>query len=591
MRSVLLFFRYTRLLMPDDKACMVDEEGARKSEMELKPVVKYIGIGVLLSAALGVNYFSFRSGYEQGSREGYEEAMEHGKAALLVSERINKVAVDNLTHFLQVDSADDAVLLKMAENREKTFEWIKDLSVRREAEWMLASHMLKRGMVSEAAEHLLAPLFAQAPQEIVWAVRAEEVACRMAERPETRELALAYYRMAEGRYAAAGRPDDRLRALNAMVAQVAYAGMDLGKIRADLEALLEDARGAGAGSEALQANILCYLSSTCRNMGDSAAAERYADEALRLRVIPEHPTAFDASAMVCLSEIFIRRQEWDKAQQYLSSAISLLDQHPELSVSLSHALCRQASVLTEKNKTEEAFTLLCRAEGVALGHVDPRSRFWACLYDQRGWLNLAHFSYEAALADFLTALRHADGALAWQSLEGAGRCCLRLNRTQEAEEYLERCLKQRREHAPRDVCSLGRVCLLLAELNDLLQKPERAASFYGEASQRFEEATEEHDVRNRLTALMGEAYVRMQLRQWERALLLWEKLLPLLAEDSERKQEVLRQISLCKSAEPSSSSPEVMPPHDEASFDSATPSPTSARRTGRASSTHRQRRY
>ena len=71
-----------------------------EERLVLRPIVKYIAIGLGFVTLLGIEYATYRAGIERG----YAEGVASGEVAASV----NRQAVDNLRHFMQVPSAADA---------------------------------------------------------------------------------------------------------------------------------------------------------------------------------------------------------------------------------------------------------------------------------------------------------------------------------------------------------------------------------------------------------------------------------------------------------------------------------------------------
>ena len=134
-------------------------EELSSEELEFKPVVKYAAIGLAIVSLLGVEYATYKLGFSNGFTSGVTSEV--------VSEAVNNAAVENLTHFMQAATADEATLLHTVRTRETGLSWIKNPSVRREAEWMLALAMMNRGKVADAAD-MLKELFPRDEASELW---------------------------------------------------------------------------------------------------------------------------------------------------------------------------------------------------------------------------------------------------------------------------------------------------------------------------------------------------------------------------------------------------------------------------------------
>ena len=108
--------------MPSSPDQHAPQRERNDDQMEFKPVVKYAAIGLAVAAWLGVEYATYRVGFSNG----YVEGVNSGE----VSETVNVIAVDNLRHFMQISTADEASLLETVRNRETTLAWITEPSVR-----------------------------------------------------------------------------------------------------------------------------------------------------------------------------------------------------------------------------------------------------------------------------------------------------------------------------------------------------------------------------------------------------------------------------------------------------------------------------
>lgn len=152
--------------------------------MEFKPVVKYAAIVLAVAALLGVEYATYRFGFSSG----YVEGVNSGE----VSASVNVMAVDNLRHFMQVSTADDAALLETVRNRESSLAWINDASVRKEAEWTLAQTLVTRGLTIEAHDMLQQLLPTVEECDEVWLRRALLVARALADEKHYKEAEVYY---------------------------------------------------------------------------------------------------------------------------------------------------------------------------------------------------------------------------------------------------------------------------------------------------------------------------------------------------------------------------------------------------------------
>lgn len=502
-----------------------------EEELEYKPVVKYIGIGLAVAALLGVEYAT----YHFGVRRGYAEAMASGN----VTESVNAAAVENLTHFMQAATADDATLAAAVANRAGGLAWIKDETVRREAEWTLAQALMDRGKAHEGTE-LFAGLLQQAPATGIWARRALLAARAMAGEGYM-DAALAYCHCAADRFEALQARHEQLEAMAEMVELLAAAGTGGEGAISALDALQGKAAALGGEGLELRANILAYMGRLHRVHGNRQAALKCFEEALAGLDLQKRPE--QASVAVCLGSALLEKGDKARAAELLRDGVSRLGDGPADAPYVATALRDLSRLEMESGNTDNALALLYRSEGAAKGRIPEGSSFWVCLYDQRGWVNFARGAYKLALADFNKALEKTGeaGELRVQPLEGAGRCQLTLGQGETAVRHLQECCSLREHLFAEDAPALGRVCLLLGQAYDLAGEPEKAAEAYGRSAGLLPDGSPD-----RLSAMFGRAYALAQLGQWESATEAWVALAPLVQEDAALKNEADSQLAYCK---------------------------------------------
>ncbi len=534
------------------------EEEDDDANLEFRPVVKYTGIAVLLALLVGIEYATYEGGYSRG----YRDAAHSGE----VEASINAAAVENLRHFMQTASADDATLLTTIANRASALAWIREPSVRREAEWLMAQSALDRGRGADITD-LLAELFAEASATDVWARRALTAARSLASTANT-ESALQTYRVAIDRFAALGNNDARLVAMNEMAALLASTPGE--NTLAALEALQGEVSGLGDSGRLLRADILAYMGRQYREHGDEQAAMRCFEEALAGVNADEVPAL--AGASVCYGLALLEKGDVERAENLLREGVSRLGDTPADTTYLVTALRALAQLEQQRGSADAALALLYRAEGVATNRLPTQSSFWGCLYDQRGWVNLLKGAHEAALADFHRSIDlPAPDEVLLQSFEGAGKCCIIMGEPDNAALYLGKAAELRERLVAHDVSSLGRIYLLLGQAHDMKGDTAAAATAYARSMELLASATEADDRENRLSAHMGRAYALGQLGQWSEAAALWEQALPLVEGDEARTAEVRNQLALCR-RHGSADAPEDAEDDDE-NTSAATPAP------------------
>lgn len=504
-----------------------------EEQLEWRPSVKYIGIGVLLLVLLGVEYAT----YCLGTERGYAQAMASGE----VPETVNKAAVENLRHFMQAATSEDQALLKAVRERKTGLAWIKDPALRLEAEWTLAQALIDRGLAHEGTE-MLDGLVQQAPATAVWGRRTLIVARSMASEGCVKE-AFACYRSAAERFAFLGDKEGQLKAMAEMVELLAASSAGSDTALPALDALQRQASSLGAEGKELRANILAYMGRLYRAHGNHAEALKCFEEALSGVDLRKTPAL--ASAEVCFGSALLEKGDRARAAKLLRDGVRRLGDGPADAPYLVTALRELARLEQEEGQLDRALALLYRAEGAATGRIADQSAFWICLYDQRGWINYTRGDYEQALTDFSRAvgLEGTAPAMRAQPLEGAGRCYMALGRADEAHAVLEECLALRGKCYPEDTAALGRINLLLGQACDLVGQTEKAAEAYGNAATLLSSPEQEND---RLNAMLGRAYALTQMGEWQTAVEAWTELRPLVKEDADRRSEVETQLAACQ---------------------------------------------
>lgn len=498
--------------------------------LEFKPVVKYTGLGLAVLLLAGVEYATYSVGHERG----YEEAIASGT----VQEKVNAAAVENLTHFMQMAVSGDRELVATVQNRAKALEWIREPSVRMEAEWTLAQALIDRGLVEKGAE-MLSALIPAAPQTELWARRAALVAGAFAQAGQE-EAALAYYRLAAGIYAALKQPEHQVAVLSEMVELLAASPAPVEEVMATLDALQQDAASSGPAAKGLRSTILAYMGSLYRRCGDREASLRCFGQALAGMPADKVPDLVGAA--VCYGMALLEKGDTQKAEKLLRDSVGRLADNPaEISFQVS-AMRELARLEQERGNSEEALGLLYRAEGAATARIPADNPFWLCLFDQRGWINLVKQLYDSALADFGKALQYTEQPdLLAQPLEGMGRCCLAMGKSGEAIQHLTRVLELRKRHLPAAKAELGRVYLLLGQAHDMSGQTPAAIEAYEQACSLLPSDSSDCHF-----AEMSLAYAYSQVKRWSDAYRLWDSLQTVYAEDAPRSAEVRDQLALCR---------------------------------------------
>ncbi len=510
------------------------EEELNEDDLEFKPIVKYAAIGLGLVALLGVEYATYRLGFSQGFNKGVTSG--------IVSEAVNDAAVENLTHFMQAATADDATLLAAVRDRVTGLAWIKNEQVHREAEWTLAMALIDRRKVADAVE-LLESLFRNAPADELWTNRAVIVARAMADADKT-EPALHYYRYAAAAYAKLGRSREQLEMYSEIAGLVATPTDNPEEQLSKLKLLLKDVDALGETGKPLRADLLAHIGRIHRAHGRRDEALHCFEQALAGADLSKTPAL--AAAAVSMGSALLEKGDTERAAQLLRDGVSRLGEHPGDAAYLAAALRDLARIETEQGNTDYALALLYRAEAAAADRLEDNSPYWLCLYEQRAWIHYIKGAHEAALADFTRALAQTDvpEELRAQPLEGAGSCCLQLGRTDEAVKYLQECIRLRTCHFAADKASLGRVYLTLADSYDHIGSSREAADTYALAIANLpRQADEKSDY---FRAALARAYAFSQIQDWNSAIQAWNFLRPLVERGSFRAREIEEQYALCE---------------------------------------------
>lgn len=538
--------------MPDSKPSMMEEKkeaqapgGEEPQELEFRPWVLWSGVGLAGLASLGLlifTYFhSFEKGYQQGYQEGDTQGFNRAISANLVQESLSKAAEQNVLALTRLYTASDECLQQAAADTDKVFGWIKDTAVRLEAEWYLADALLQR-QLADGGIRVLDAMLEKAPHTQELAYRVFRAATMLSVQ-EHAAAAERYYKVTAGLAAETKLPELRMDALGRLVA------CDLGTPQSTAEALniwkkrYSELKSMGEETRPLRSLLLVHMAEQYRTGESRAAAEklyRAALEGVDLAQVtePEYASCY-GTALLALGEAAA-------AEPLLRHAASNVGTLPVEVSSRILALRQLASIEQGRGQNAVALALLQRAQGVAEGRVHPTNTFWPCLFDQRGWLQYLALNYQAALMDFNAALAATQEPLLMiQPLEGAARCHLELTQIDEARKLLEQCLALRQQHLAADKSSIGRVHLLLGQIYDQQGNDKEAEAAYGAAVAHMNtDAPADED--NRRLALLGQAYALTELRRWQEAYGAWEKLLPLLDTQHDRREEARRQMSRIK---------------------------------------------
>ncbi len=504
----------------------------------LRPIVKYIAIGLGFVTLLGIEYATYRAGIARG----YAEGVASGE----VTASVNRQAVDNLRHFMQVSSADDEALLKAVDTRAESLAWIKDDALRREAEWVLAQALITRGK-AVAADAMVRRLIdnTQAPKEL-WVRRALAMARALATEKQYEPTSF-YYDYADAFYAGNNDETSRVALLSERLDLLQKVVTEPELQQKELTAYAEKAAQLGDAGKELQAGIWANKGLLYREQGTVVALEQ-ANRCFKkaLRVVDTQNVPELASAAVCVGSLLLEQGERARAESMLRNGLNRLADSQTDAPYMLLALRDLARIEQENGNIDAALAYLYRAEGVAITHEPAQSSFWNCLYDQRGWLNFLRETYDAALTDFEKALAQCgkNAALQAQPLEGAARCCLALGQIDRAEHYLMDCITVRSQHFAADTEPLGRVCFYLAGVYDVKGDAESAADYYTRAVEQIA-AAPNHCEELLVDAMMAQAYTLTHLRRWTDAALVWTALSDKVKDNDTLRHQIKVQLDVC----------------------------------------------
>lgn len=503
-------------------------------DLEFKPIVKYTAIGLAVAALIGIEYATYRVGFSNGFNDGVSSEV--------VSEAVNNAAVENLTHFMQAATADDATLLKAVEDRASSLAWIKNPTIRREAEWTLAVALMNRDLIASAGG-MLDELFAAEKSSEVWGRRARLAARAMAAVGKEEEARKYYFHSARI-FGNLGKHAEQV-AVYSELAELAAASTEGEEKQLNfLQSLMSEAEKVGQPAELLKVNLLAYMGRLHRMLGHSQEAKSCFEKALVEADFSKSPAL--PGAAVTMGAALMEKGDAKNAARLLRDGVNRLGESPGDAAFLASGLRDLARIEMEAGSVDSALALLYRAEGAAMGRIADSSSYWLCLYDQRGWVNFAAGSHQLAMADFDKALARKDvaEALRAQPLEGAGRCCIALGEAEKAVSYLQQSLALREKYYADDKASLGRVSLLLGEACDLHGKTAEAASAYGRAAELLPDEPGEQS--ERFKALLSRAYALSQLRDWNAAIQVWDVLRSYAEKGGARAREIAEQFALCQ---------------------------------------------
>lgn len=493
---------------------MLDEE------LEYKPEVKIAAAVLLLLAWAGVCFVFYRLGRQSGYEDGLNSEQ--------VAKRIYTDAQNYITHFMQIASADDNILLDKVLHHGEKLAWVTDQEIKRDTLGMLLSVVMDRGLILQAETALdeILPLQQPSTPERIALMQKAARSLAMAGKWEK---AQAYFKCAEEAYRSQGNKKAWQEALQERAAYLATGcGGDTAARRAALEEMLAEQQEHAADAAGLNAELRILLGRVLREQGEKEAAAKHFREVLSA-AIPEQ----DANVIttICQGAAHLELNEREAAKNQLKAVLE------QREATAGHALplylimgLRDLATLTlDEPQARETLTYLDMAKTLATPYIPANSLFWPALKEQRAWALFVARDYHESLVEFhhvLQAVSNQDEKLRTRPLEGIARCCLALGRVEEALPAADECAMLRARFFPEAKESLGRVYLLLGQVCDQCGHEDRAAEAYGHAAEALPEG---HG--GKAMALVSQAYSLSQAQQWEAAAKAWEEALPLLPQD------------------------------------------------------------
>ena len=466
--------------------------------------------------------------------------------ALTVAGVVMKRLVVN-SHSAQVEDvcrladADDAALLRAVREPTLLEEKISAPALRRELHWRLLSEVMRRGLfaeVQDVADAYCAP--DQQPESEPWAVRMLQLARAWAMNGQW-EKARACYRNAERAYAkwkATAAYQQIVRERAALV--VSGCGSSVEDRIAEMQAMLEllperaDARP----------ELRVFLGHLYREQGDRENAANCYRTALKECAEPENSHAF---AQICLGEALIDMGDKERARALIDAALSRPISARDHAMALYAAMGWRdlAALAMESGHAQTVLDQLYRSGSLARGKVPANSLFWISMAEQRAWALYVAQAYDDSLRAFHRVLEELDGREEkWcaQPLEGVARCMLALGQAQESLGYIEKCVSLHEQFLADDKDSMGRVCLLLAQVYDQAGMQDKSAETYAHTA-----AAMPPDHALRPIAMAGQASALENAQKWEDALQVWQEILSTVPEDeSVQRESVTERIENCR---------------------------------------------
>lgn len=504
------------------------------------PWAKWLVIGGLVAAIVGLEIYTYRLGVSHGFAEGSNKPSSNAIAAS------DNKAVDHLKHFMQSAASDTESLSQLVRNRKQELAWIKDPEVLTEVEWTLGLSLLQREQIA-AGRELFQELFDRTGDKptALWTHRMESVARAESALGDPAQ-ALRWWKKAQENYAGLGMTREEIRCLEKQV-ELLSGQNNPQALETALKTLSDRALTLGESGRLLQANTLVQLGRLLRTQGNKNDSNQYFEKALGLWKGEQGLQL--GSAQICFGEALMDAGREEEAEKLLIKGVDSLNATPADAGYMMSGLRTLAQLAVKKGDYNAALAYLYRADGAAHGRLPDNDPYWTCLYDQRGWVHLLQNEPELAARDFFKAIKlQTEPTALAQAYEGMGRSCILLGKGEQAHKALTQAYSLRKQHLPTDIAGLARVARSLGQACDINGNTDESTRTYGEALGYFDRLGEAAPQEDLALTLMSLAYACQERKQWQEAKTYWERLIAMTPETDERRQDMQSRLQDCNRA-------------------------------------------
>ncbi|MEG2247566.1 MAG: tetratricopeptide repeat protein [Akkermansia sp.] len=520
-------------------------QGSLDKLKPLSPRTRWMIVGILTLIVGGLQYGTFRLGYNQGWKEGAATPPKY------VIEQSDEKAMETLSRFMAESASGPDALAGLVKNRKDRLSWIRNAELRADVSWGLGRELMVDGRTDDAivmVDELINEGF-QSGKGAKWASRAEFTGNTLMNDSHP-QRAVAYYQKAAEGFALSGNQDARIRAMELQSSALIAANKreEALKILKEICDIASKDVKNGANSEkgrALQSRSLATMGRLARGLGKSGEARDYFAQALKL-----WPSGSGkggeamGSARICMGEALLESGRKDEAERLFEQGLeSLQGSRADLSYQLS-ALRGLSQIHLAKGNMEESLSSLYQAEGLAKGTLPLDDGFWSCLYDQRGWVQMMRGKPDEAMKDFTRAIKGDSTPEAkMQSCEGLGSAYVEKGDGEKAQKYLNQAVELREKHLPNDAPSLARVYKSLGASYDLTGKEKESFASYHKALEYLIKAHVDTRSPQFIETALCTAYTLMDLKEWQQAVEAFDFIIPSL--EGEKKSETYKKQAQC----------------------------------------------